>query len=391
MSASTGINYQPSYFVDCQPDRFGGKQSDYLAKSVQYIQETAARITAARKNGEDLTQLFFTVIADLSSKRAELAKAHDTPKAELFGLRRDRCRPGLASHLTLTYPYQHVADKLLELFAKHLKGLESNGKFQESLKIQDACRKRITTLQINVIDQEDLERRENCFTFDDLPDYFSRAYINTKREWTEAEKIDFRSRVERFKKEKPEHYRHIRFFNAIRELDKSCPQPIYRHRTHIVHTVLRTSVDGSLYSLNEYFTWLNKNADTDPLQDMLTNSKVLTFQQDEFLIQKTLDEIAKVFQRAVSWTREQPLTELKSTMAEFCYLTAHNMRDVRGTAAATEWLERAIYSMHGIEYRLRDKSQLVDLEAYAHPLFSDFLKAYYQLVELKMVYTETPS
>lgn len=415
MSSITETTYQPTFFVERLPDRFGNNQSDYLAKSNQYIGETATRLLTARKNGEDLTQLFFTVIADLSSKRSQLAKAHRTEDSEDFGQRRDQSLPGRTSYLLLTHPYDGVGNKLLKLFADRLSSMLINGKFMESLKIVDKCNGRTSTLDIQVISKEKLEAMNIRPPREYLPSFIPLDILYRKTPLTADEKTRMNALFARFKKELPDMYRQRRFASAVRSLANMFPSPsslnqtseaiaeklppgqarfiLNNTRTKHVHVVLRTNVDGVMYNMTEYFTWLyeslqwveDQDPEEHPLKCMLECSKVLMMQQDVLLIQKTLEEIAKVFKRAMLWTREQPLSDLKNTMAEFCYLAAHNMRDIRGTAAETEWLERAIYNSHGVEYSLRDKGKLVDLEAFANPLFSEFVKEYDKMVELKLI------
>ena len=71
-------------------------------------------------------------------------------------------------------------------------------------------------------------------------------------------------------------------------------------------------------------------------------------------------------------------------MAHFCFLATHNIRDVRGTAAENEWMERAIYLSHKFDIST-PQNQMVDLEAFANPLFSDFSKVYHKMVEVKPI------
>jgi hypothetical protein len=91
--------------------------------------------------------------------------------------------------------------------------------------------------------------------------------------------------------------------------------------------------------------------------------------------------ISTIFAKAVLWKPAEKLQQLKDLMTLHSYLSAHNHRDIRGTASETEVLERAIYRSHGI-HAVHDPKKLVDLEAFANPMLSVFAKSYDQMTQL---------
>ena len=93
-----------------------------------------------------------------------------------------------------------------------------------------------------------------------------------------------------------------------------------------------------------------------------------------------LQEMASAFQKAVLWDRRD-LFELKKLMALFRYGLVC-MPFARGTAAITEWLEAALYEYHGVQFQC-DRDRMIDLEAYVHPFFSDFLEVYNSMYNLQ--------
>lgn len=126
-----------------------------------------------------------------------------------------------------------------------------------------------------------------------------------------------------------------------------------------------------------------KDPDFHPVAEMQRKSKVYLLHQDAFLIQKTLEEIANIFKAAVLWDpTTQKIKDLKDSLGLFCYLSAHNMRDVRGSASENEWLEQAIVLSHNLTMT-SDSKKVADLEAFANPFLSDFIKVYDQMTDIK--------
>ena len=314
--------------------RFGGQQEDYLREANQIIREAAEKISKTRQSAGNLTVLFFELIADFSKKRGEIAKKHGSPYADEFGTRRDQYFPGCHSKLIMQGIYKTYGDKILSFFSQHLKKMEKNGKFQKKeLKIEDKCDGRLTTFVIEVFTHQDLsERRYNREPTSFLPDYLPNEKllsITEKKEGTPQENTDYREKFRQFKMKDPENYRCRKIAAAISELFTKCPSPAFfgippdlvrskyskedadvilgNMKSLHVRGVLRTAVNGQNYLLTEYYTWMYENEDwlkhqspsQHPIERMKLCSKVMLLQQDEFLIQDTLNEIAKIFERAV--------------------------------------------------------------------------------------------
>lgn len=124
--ALTG-GYQSSYIVGRHPGRFGNFQDDYLVKSEQIIEGTAQKIIQCKEEKGDLQRLFFEIIVELSAKRAQIAKEHQTEQAKEFGQRRDAYYPGRISHVILAQVYQEYGDKLTETFSNYLREMRRKG------------------------------------------------------------------------------------------------------------------------------------------------------------------------------------------------------------------------------------------------------------------------
>lgn len=423
MAANINLNtgYQPSYIVNQEPNRFGGKQDDYLAKAEEAIQAASDKITTCREQGGDLKKLFFEIIADLSQKRAQIAKEHSTEDAENFGKRREAEYPGRVQFLVLTKAYKEYNKKILSVLAVYLKKMEeSPGKFKKEFEIEDKFNGKLSKLKIEVLNAQDLTAKgyniaPKAYIQTYLPDGSLNKLMDENHQWTKPEIEDYHERFRQFKKDFPEEYRKWKMANVLIGLNKQCPSPgvlgirpeLVRSRyskedadeilgnmksMHVIVT-LRTELNGKLYPLTQYITWMYENQawieekrpSEHPIERMKLCSKVMLFHQDEFLINETLQEISKIFETAVTWNQEkQTLQELKDTMAYLDYLATHNIRDVRGTAAENEWLEAAVYRSLKVQPTIEQKERMMDLEAFSNLFFSKFREVYNQNVSLQI-------
>jgi hypothetical protein len=138
--------------------------------------------------------------------------------------------------------------------------------------------------------------------------------------------------------------------------------------------------DNEPMALTRYTTWIDvKPADTpdEVFEKMRAHSFVHLLHQDSFEVPKTLKQAEQLFKQAVLWKPlETHLDDLVSKVGQLMFLLAHNHRDIRGTAATSEWLERALYEVNGFKMA-SDSKRLPDLIAFANPFsLEQYLKAY---------------
>lgn len=413
------IGYQPEYIISQDPTRFGGNQNDYLAKAEEAIHAASEKIIAARTNGADLKALFFELIADLSNKRAQIAKENGTKDAEVFGKRRDQYYPNHASSLVLRGVYTEYNKRTLEYFSLYLKDMElkdSPGQFKKEHIIEKTSGGRVSELQFEIFTADDLSKKG----YTGFPGRLLPESIQTENlpklafsEWSEKDIADYRENLLQFKKDHPHEYQKRRMSNAFIKLLNECPPPVRYGLTaqtiyqkfageaayeilgnmrslHVLVTLM-VEVDNQLYPITQYLTWMyedhqwmhEQDPAHHPIQRMLERSKVMLLHQDEYSINETLQEISKIFETAVTWNKETlSLKKLRNIMATICHLATHNIRDVRGTAAENEWLAEAIYRSLSVKCSI-DTKRMVDLEAFANPLLADFKKAYKDMVKLE--------
>ena len=133
-------------------------------------------------------------------------------------------------------------------------------------------------------------------------------------------------------------------------------------------------------SLTRYTTWIDVQASDTPdsvFAKMRANSFIQLLHQDSFDVPKTLNKAEELFKQAVLWKPEESsLDDLVSKVGQLMFLLAHNHRDMRGTAATSEWLERALYQAHGFKM-VASSNRMPDLIAFTHPFsFKSYQEAY---------------
>lgn len=412
-SSSNSASYNPCYIVDIDPKRFGGQQSDYIEQARHVINLTAKAIDTAKQSGADLQIFFLDIIAYLSRQRARIAKEHGTRDGPFFGRRRDRAS-GSVAVLVCSELYTDAGRKIAQNLAGYLKQMETvpgSGRFKEHI-FNETCLGRSVRVKIEVLDGPEMIRRRWLGERSDIrePDYLYTPDViaakdkeNRGEVLSEKEHALLRSLRVKFKSESPELYQLLRLrqlsmmLNMMRINGGGFPsrenggfEPIPGVR--YVHAVLRIQVDKELYAFTHYFSMIDeedllkhsKDPTNHPLEHMMDNALVMLLHQDEQLIEPTLRDIAKIFERVVKWNAAtQSLEALQEQMALLLYMATHNIRDSRGTAAENEWLARAIYEVLGVQ-AFTSSDQVVDIEAFAHPFLSEFVKTYKQMVTLKL-------
>ncbi len=365
-----GINYNPTCMIQQHPDRFGGNQQDYIQRSRHIIGQTAQAISDAKTKGEDFIHLFYQIIENLSRQRAEIASIHKTYNAEFFGKRRDKIDRDCLFTLKLEDVYQHCNDALIPLLTTLLKAMElKNGDFKKRDVFEENSLGVKSILNIEILRENDLKKNHTKKPIE-------------RRNFCSAKKL-------------------IEYFPSARNLKCSMEDIVFSYppkeallilknsKSALIHAALTLSIDDEPYELTDYWTWMyekkkwleNKDPKHHPIELMKKNSRVMLAHQEPSKISKTLELIAAIFKKAITWNKEtQTIEELQDLMALFCFLSAHNMRDERGSAAETEWLRDAIYLSLGVRFSIDQNHSLIDLEAFSNPMFSEFKKIFDQMI-----------
>jgi hypothetical protein len=311
----------------------------------------------------------------------------------LFGIRRhEEDSPFTFPSLTFDGQYALAGAKLsktvLSLFAKALAGKKSLEKTFLSPFTFSEQDSPVSSYKIDLYSQQALQKSGldvihwRCgmgqSPADKLVEPFSYAhFLKTKDNTVYRQKL-----VETFKEFKRQEqdtlgqgYHGIKLASVIRDLKTFYSKG--EEKTHFLVFSLRHQVLGKLYATTQYVTWLHRIPGEDlqsTLERAQMHSKFRVIHQDIFLVEDTLRECEALFERVLEWDHSMGLDELKERMAPLIYLLTHNHRDIRGGAAANEWLERGIYKAFGFHI-LAPTTRMVDLNAFAN-VYKEFVVEY---------------
>jgi Avirulence protein len=404
MSSSSSSVLGRNYIVDQKPDKFGGKQEEYLQRSEAAIQSGVAQIREAVQEGKDLKALFFKILDQFATERHAIAIAHGTKNADQFGRKRTDC-VCLLNFTPLAEDYEEFNPKILSLFQKVLKGKVPfrNPITNKKFSIEDECLGRKCYFEIELVTGEDIAEREWDKHILQAPKLM-RKYAGKVEADAGDPDIDeshfppneeeqlllnkWNAAMKRVKANCNELYIHDKMQFVLNGLNDTFPMnekmesgainPRYSPanlRSMLVLGKMRLEINGMKYAISEYTTWMYRNGSEDPVE-RLKSAHVIITHEDRFLIDETLQEIAAVFERAVrSDSSVEKVNELKDQVALTRYLFAHAMPFARGSAAIGEWLEKTIYQYHGYEIE-RNPKTMGDLEALT-TLWSVFRKEKY--------------
>ena len=394
--------YNPTYMTR-HISHFGSYQSDYLKRSRDLIAKTKKGIQEAVKSKQNLSVLFSDLLSSLGQERNQIALDHHTPAADEFGARRDLRGISDLSYTYFARGYQEYGDRLLVFLKDILSQMPHNAThfIQKKYSKAKTCLGYVSSIELEVLEKEDLKKLNWLRPFENIaiPDYLPLELLN-KKDTLPDEKVRLFQALERLRKESPEIHEKVTRSSLLMEVQRDCPSPIkigpseelatwvgnpaFYKSAYVLATVF-FQINGKQFPLYQYLTWLYRdpeNPGEDLLERMVHNSVVTVVHQYHWNLPEMLQEVATFFKQVIEWDR-QDLFELKKRMALFRYGFAC-MPFARGTAAITEWLEAALYDYHEVQFQC-DKERMVDLEAYVHPFFSDFLEAYNSMYSLSKI------
>ena len=371
-----------SYVTVREPDMYGGLQADYNKRAEETVRETAKRIDVVRESKGDLTKLFHDILADLARARQQFAIDHKTENAENFGVRRDGESPHYCFNTELSCPYEEYNEKLVLRMQYELQPIKRTLRTidQTTLKIEGKPflgRASSTTYEIMVAEKSatlpppfaESEYHRICKICSIEPQRgpYSSNFFN--------QIIKDKSLLKVLKEASIEDYKLVRWLIMVVRLREKYPE---ERKSDWVTGTVRIQIGDKMYALTQYFTWLYRTCSNDPIERMTLKSRVALIHQDLFLIEPTLQEIAKIFKRAVEWDGKE-ISRLQQDVAELEYLFSHCAPFARGSMAISEWIEMAIYESHGFEIKYKLP---VNLEALTLP-FQEFVEKYPSMVDVQ--------
>ncbi len=382
------VQFSSSYIISRCPYRFGNQQNNYLVKSEEAISSAIRQIKEG--NSGDLQKLFFFILDDLGQRRKAIAVDHKhRNSSKEFGHRRDAER-GLgpySSPLTGLFGfYKDYNTLILNRFHEEIQHMSHDLKeFKEKERVlNDTFLGRKSSFKFQI-----LERHER-------PEYVPNAQISARisgsSNLTQADIYDSKSRMQAFKEKAPKLYAQDKLWTAINELKRNHPSPqradlsngqldyigdTANLKSLYLYGTSRLEIDGKMYALSNYLTWLYCTCDTDPVERMKECSIVWVLHHDTFLIEKTLNDASKVFEQAVRWNQnDESVRSLKERVGLLRYEFAHIMPFLRGSASIGEWLETALYRYHGFLSMHHNCDKMGDLEALTALTLRQFMDCY---------------
>jgi hypothetical protein len=385
-----------TYIIDRDPMKYGGKQEDYEKRMGALVALGIKRIKETPKEESKLVALFFELLKVFENERHAIALDHRTTHGAKFGTRRDLEGVYDFYHTFLDQQYTAYNTKILDMFAKHMQGmaLDRKNSTKKSKKIEDTYLDRASSLEIEILEGTDLDESNwrRYVSEEEWPSTFPKDLL-MKREKGQLKAVELQTIKEamrNLKKENPKFYQRCKMSVMFKELQEEFPSPkaIYSPdrsyyqldgeeknlKSFFLLATARLKINGKMYAISQYLTWLYRDFKESPIERMKKCSTVCVIHQDNFLINELLQDIAKIFAKAVLCDK-QNFDELQSLTGLFRFCFAHNMPDERGSASIGEVYEGCIYGSKnmGVAY---NKEYMVDLEALTTPLLSQFMKNY---------------
>lgn len=380
-----------NYFFNRSPERFGSQQADYILRTKESVTEAVDKINTALNSNKDLTQIFYDTIDYFGNIRHNIAREHGTSSAELYGIRRDSDSVSVSMMITsLGSVYSEYNVKLLAKVQNYLRSMKHNISAYQQTELKVPGRSSIgrhTSTDVSILT---IEKKDDwsfiSMTFSDyerICEICSIEPLDIKTHCLE-ECINhlFRTDCMRLiKQHSINDYKRLKMFFVMKDLYIQFPGK----KSDWVLVTTRCEIQGKMYALTQYVTWMYRTLRDDPVEFMTTRSDptvVTLIHQDVFLIKETLKEIANLFKQAINWDKAN-IHDLQNIVALISYLFAHAMPFKRGSAAISEWLEMAIYQYHGYELEYREDVS-INMEALILHL-DEFIDKYSSMIKLEPI------
>ncbi len=366
-----------SYVVDREPGKYGARQADFLNESRRIVEETA---TCFHKSATgDLIALFHTTLSQLANERSCIAKAHGSEEAELFGVRRDQEQfSGYPLVTSMQGVYAQYGQKVLRCIQRHLsqnsyseaEGFTPKEKVIEGQK----CLERASKLHLTMFSQAEYKGWQLPLSQEEVQECCRECGIQFQRLGDRSWFIRHKQLMSTYKQKYPNSYGKFPLMASLGEATIFSEYSI-----DWIHVKMRLEVEAKkCFAISQYIMPVVRHPSG--ISCLLEYSKVQITHLDVFLIPKVLEAIAKVFKEAIE-CQSKDLAKLKEKVAYFSYLFAHATPFKRGSAAISEWFERAIYCFHGYELSYQS-DKMANLEALTQ-LLPDFMAKYDEMVKIK--------
>ncbi len=387
------IQFAPSTFMIDRDDTkmFQGDQADYRKQSSIAIGEALKKVQVCEKTEEKLSALFFELLSDFGDARRNIALSHGTEGAKNFGKRREDLVGYFSTPLDDVYKVYNLP--ILRRFARALQPYAAELEKEDHKKIkvieESVFKTYASSFEVEVFEASEVAKKN--LISPPLPDDFPEDLLTEMVNGNEL---------------KPDKYELLRkalaVFYCAHQGD--CTKDMLSYYVQLLHKrypyitkagwsgfitndanlksfyalgTLRLQVEEKPVVASYYLVWLHRDGKTPPLARMLQHTICTVIHQPTFLVQTTLQEVSKLFAKAVLSNNK----ELKDCIGLFRAYFTHPMPFNRGSAAVAEYFETLLYHYQGIQLTYNN-NKMVDLEAFTTPLLADFMAEYDSMIKL---------
>ena len=384
---SGNIQFSPSTFIiDNDVTHFFKKsmQDDYKKKSSVAIEKGLKKVELCEKSHEMLSALFFELLADFGHARKDIAESHNIDDQNAFGERREP----FSGHCTtcLDDVYKPFNTRVIKKFRLLLDpyGAQLESRTHEKIKVieNSIFQGHGSSFEVEIFDEDEVANLKNIEPFN-FPEELSAENLEMRRKafesfynqnYDKATQIELYSHIKTLHKKYP--YLQKSAYGRLVQNDENL-------KSFYALGTVRFTVDAKPTVVSQYLLWMHRDGITHPLSRMQRHTICTIIHQPSFLVEPTLKEVSLLFAKAILWDKEH-LNKLKEYVGLFRAYFTHACCFCRGSASIGEYFETLLYGYHGFRLEYSNET-LVDLEAFAAPLLSDFMANYMYAIRLKAI------
>jgi hypothetical protein len=367
-AAASNPSSLSSYLYQQEPNKYGGKQEEYLAHSEKTIGQ-GVQAMKEWPSGKNPTELFHKVLTSFRGARAMIAIKHQTTEARSFGkLRTPKESPPFQIMYTpLNGPYKEYNRIFIEQLSPFIRTLVPDKKtFSETRASHQETRLGCTvSFQVDLLSEDDIAEKKWDVLLVPHPG--------------NVEDVAFAKELQR---DTPAVYERIVMSHVYLKFLEIHPYVKHLQPTHYALGTLSLEIGGKVHPTSRFFTWLFEDGDgRDPVDIMKENASAVIIHQDPLLIDDTLTAVAELFKQAILWNpKTDTKQELKNRVALFRYAYAHCTPCHRGDGAIGDWLELALYRYHGFTDTRFTQDKLACFETLTALSLSHYLDRYDSII-----------
>ncbi len=368
----------------------GAPLNQLLAAQLDHmIDVNVADIRKSVSEKNDLQELFHHLIKKTANMSQQMASGLGINPAEFVRKDEDVKK----NIIGFTYYNNNNNTQILEFLSSQMEQLShDNMNFTEKRReVSDICSGISSAFEIEVLEPSDIRQlgwdQEPSFVEEN--DATVRAMFSLNQR---GEQLTDKSIYREIKQKYPSFYKRKKMAMYLDFLNTQTPEPIGKGKNeeyignfsdeqalYILGTA-RLQVNGKRYATSQYLTRMYRQQSEDPVDRLKKYSTVLILDQDVFLVDDMMKDIAKLFKRAIEWTSD--VKELKNRVGLLCYKFYHAQPYKLRNDFIVNALEGAIYRYHGFDF---EKSDCLQDTVKISPLLGPFIEKYHSMRQLEII------